>query len=141
LAPTGGSFIGLELDSSSSCENISVAQERYVNEILKAYDCENLVKTPKSVTMRKKLDKYDDIELKRYDIDANIYRELVRDLQYLGIMSRPDILSELKSLVAKSDKPTLADLKRAYHILKYIAGTKKAKLIFSRGSRRICTDT
>jgi len=86
-------------------------------------------KKARSPYVMKLSDLYDDDE----KIDATEYLELIGLLNYLAVLTRPDILYALSRCAQRCANPTKRDLRRVRRIFYYLNGTKKKKLTFHKG--------
>jgi hypothetical protein len=66
-------------------------------------------------------------------VDKIRYLELVGLLNYLGTLTRPDILYALSRVSQKCSKPTRRDLRRVFRIFFYLNGTRDLGITFKPG--------
>ena len=59
------------------------------------------------------------------------YREAVRGLMWLVVMSRPDIANAVRAVARHSYDPTARHWKAVLMIIEYVVGTKDLGLTFS----------
>lgn len=70
------------------------------------------------------------------DLDSNDeYRKLIGMLLYLTTNSRPDISAPISILSQKISKPTVTDLNEVKRVIRYLKGTRNAKLKLGGGDK------
>jgi hypothetical protein len=107
---------------------IKLGQPGYIEKILEksGIDLNRTATTPYSMKLS---DRDDD----REPVDKNIYLELIGMINYLAILTRPDLLYSLSRCAQRCSNPTKCDLRRVHRIFHYINGTKDKMLTFRKG--------
>jgi hypothetical protein len=127
-------FIGLELvdvkDEDGNCIGLGVHMGDYVGKILAEYGMEacKSVSTP----MESGLKLYEFREGQDQEADADLYRSLIGSLNYAACLGRPDITRSVNALARYSSKPSQIHLNAAKRILRYLNGTKRLGIVYSR---------
>ena len=118
-------FLGTDIIRDKN--SMKLCQQKLITKILQKYnmtDCKG-VSTPMEVGFQ-----FDDANA------VNVpYREIVGSLNYLAMITRPDICYATAYLGRFLDKPTAAVWKAAKRILRYIKNTKNLKLTFHRSDK------
>ncbi len=65
-------------------------------------------------------------------VDKTTYLEHIGMLNYLAVLTRPDLLYALSRCAQKCANPTVSDMKKVKRIFKYINGTRDHGLTFSQ---------
>lgn len=118
-------FLGMEIERNK--EQIIIRQTKLIGKVLERFnmqDC-NGVKTP----MEANLQISDDD--RRIEVP---FRELVGNLMYLTVTSRPDLAYPVGYLSRYLDRPTEQIWKAGKRVLRYLKETKDAGLIFKKSS-------
>jgi len=71
-------------------------------------------------------------ELRKIKVDQTKYRSAIGNLLYLSICTRPDIIYPVSKAAQKSKDPNLEDWQNVLKIIKYLKGTIKYGISFSR---------
>lgn len=72
------------------------------------------------------------------DLNSNDeYRKLIGMLLYLAINSRPDIAASIAILSQKISKPTASDMTEVKRVIRYLKGTRNAKLKLGGGGKDV----
>ena len=71
-------------------------------------------------------------ELRKIKVDQTKYRSAIGNLLYLSICTRPDIIYPISKAAQKSKDPNLEDWQNVLKIIKYLKGTIKYGINFSR---------
>ena len=120
-------FLGLEVWQQKG--EIFLGQGRYTIEIFKRFkmeDCRPMA-TP-MITNSKKIDTSEDDE-----VDPTLYRHLIGSLMYL-VNTRPDICCVVNTLSQFMVEPRRAHWAVAKNVLRYLQGTVKLGLRYTRGN-------
>jgi hypothetical protein len=93
-------FCGLEISQDRSAHTVTVAQECYVNSILKCYRLENAcpVSTPMAANLQ--LDK-----LESPSVNTKLYQSMLGSLMYAAIGTHPDISFAVNTLAQHAMAP------------------------------------
>lgn len=118
-------FLGLEIQQGE--EGIFVSQEMYAKEILKKSKMKNYNPVSTPMEPGAKLSKFDGGE----QVDAAKYRSLVGSLRYLT-NTRPDISLSVGIVSRFMEEPVYSHWKALKRILRYIQGTLKMGMFYSR---------
>ena len=124
-------FLGIRITQSE--DYIAIDQELLITETLehhKMTEC-NPIATPAEV------------EKETERIDENLdnlpesypFRALVGSLNYIANVSRPDITFAVNKLSRKLERPTIKDWIAAKRVLRYLKGTKTAKIQYMKNGR------
>ena len=117
-------YLGIYIDYSQ--DSISLSQSLYVDQVVARFRMENAVGFD-SPTSGKVLTPAKD----ESEIVTNVpYRELVGALMWLSVSTRPDIAFAVSSVSRYLDRPTKEHWNAAKRILRYVKGTKDAKLSY-----------
>lgn len=118
-------FLGLEIKRDISSQYMEISQAEYLQKVLNKFGMSD--SKPVSTPIETKCD-FDKNEF----LTEHPYRELIGSLLYLSIVSRPDICVAVnyfgKFQSCPNDKHWIG-LKR---VLRYLNGTKNARLIFKK---------
>ncbi|XP_028391792.1 uncharacterized protein LOC114516495 isoform X1 [Dendronephthya gigantea] len=120
-------FLGTEFQCSEN--TIKMNQTRYIEKILEKFkmtDCK-----PKPTPCELGVDKVLEVESPEME-DPGLYRAIVGSLIYVMTGTRPDLCYIVTKLAQKMSKPTQADLTKAKHVLRYLKGTSKFGLTFTK---------
>ena len=71
-------------------------------------------------------------ELRKIKVDQTKYRSAIGNLLYFSIRTRPDIIQPVSKASQKSKDPNLEDWQNVLKIIKYLNGTIKYGITFSR---------
>jgi hypothetical protein len=126
-------FVGLEIERDIQHGTISISQKQYIEKLLYRFgmqDCKP-VKTPmvEGSVIGNESKKVTDLP----------FRELIGALQYLAIMSRPDIAVSVNMLSKYQNSPTDENYSGLKRILRYLRGTTDVKLKFSKNKDELET--
>ena len=67
-------------------------------------------------------------------VDATWYKGIIGALNYLALMTRPDISYALSVLASKCTSPTVGDIRRVKHLFRYVMSTRHIGLNFKHDS-------
>jgi hypothetical protein len=119
-------YLGIEIESSK--KDVKLGQPGYIEKILEqsGIDLNKSASTPyvAKLTFRK-----GDNDL----VDKTRYLELIGMINYLAILTRPDLLYSLSRCAQCCSNPTGRDLRRVMRIFYYINATKDKRLTFRVG--------
>ncbi|XP_019157184.1 PREDICTED: uncharacterized protein LOC109153775 [Ipomoea nil] len=120
-------FLGLQVKQSS--EGYFISQKKYAKNLVKKFELESS-KTPRTlISTSTKLSKDD----AGPPIDSTVYRSLIGSLLYLTA-SRPDIMFSFGMCARHQSAPKKSHLIAAKRILKYVRGTIKYGIWYSKES-------
>lgn len=117
-------YLGMEVSRKNG--TVSIAQPGYTLKILEKSGLnleKDVVDTP---YVEPKQPKPKDVP----KVDKNRYLELIGMLNYLAVLTRPDILYALSRCAQRCSDPDEHDLKMVLRIFKYINGTRDSGLTF-----------
>lgn len=121
-------FLGLEIRRSSGI--LEITQQSYIEKILRNYgmqDCKP-VSTPIACTLKWSKEK----EPTKYPFKA-----LLGSLQYLALMSRPDICFAINVFSQFQSNPTDEHWSGLKRVLRYLQGSKSSRLVYRAGFSNI----
>ena len=120
-------FLGLQIKQLE--KGTFVSQTKYCYELLKRFDMENskVIDTPMPTAVSLDRDEHGK------SVDVKRYRGMIRSLLYLT-STRPDIMFSVCMCARYQSCPKESHLKAVKHILRYLCGTPKYGLWFSKGS-------
>ena len=118
------SYLGMKIDVRN--DEIIVSQPGYIEKILERVGIKEDEKStlPFADSMREAPGDND-------PIDKRTYLEHIGMLNYLAVLTRPDLLYPLSRCAQRCSNPTVGDLKRVKKIFRYINYTKEYGLTFS----------
>lgn len=104
---------------------VTFSTKRDILELLKKFKMENCIpiRTPKPV---------ENVVLREKKFDETTYRRAIGSLLYLEVCTRPDIMFTVNRATKKNGCPTLEDWDNVLRIFRYLRGTIKCGLKFSR---------
>lgn len=119
-------FLGLKIEQDDY--KITISQENIILETIKKYGMESCksVKTPVESTG---VIYQDDLEPLGKDYP---YRAVIGSLNYIALVSRPDISYATNILSRKLEKPTIKDWRAAKRVLRYLKGTSNYKICYNK---------
>ena len=56
--------------------------------------------------------------------DFNVFRSILMSLLYIARRCRPDILFQISWFTSRMQSPTVQDMRKLHHLLKYLNGTR-----------------
>lgn len=122
--------LGLEINQTD--QYIFINQSRYIINLLKKYEmyeC-NPVKTPGEL-QNKKVNN----SIENEEIDNGFYREIIGALMYLVVGTRPDIANTVSRLAQFVNKPCKQNWLGVKRILRYLAGTTKLGIFYTKKTK------
>lgn len=123
----GGAFVGLQIEKRSS--GYFIHQAAYTRKILKRFSMENCKSVSAPLLAKHNLTEVEDLPL--HDCP---YREAIGALLYLATNSRPDILHAVTLLARYSDKPQKKHWLATQRVMRYLQGTIKYGLTYTKSS-------
>ena len=120
-------YLGMEVDQSNP-NYISLSQPGYLEKILEKAEIKDSAKSDVPYTENMVSQEGDDREF-----DKTRYLELIGMLNYIAVLTRPDILYALSRCAQKCSHPTEQDYRRVIKVFKYLNTTKDYQLRFTRG--------
>lgn len=130
-------YLGVNIERSSNRGSFKLSQRKYIENILEKYnmvDCKNVF-TPLNPGV--KLSKCNECTSFCKKVDIKEYQSLIGSLLYLSICTRPDITFSVNKLSQFNHNPHEEHLNAAKHLLRYLSYTKKAYLLYDKGSETI----
>lgn len=124
-------FLGLEIDYNRENGILKLGQSRYIESLLKRFNCMDCNPTSLPVDPKLNLILGDNTATKT---TTKPFRQLVGCLMYLMLGSRPDICFVVNYFSKFQDKATDGVWVQAKRILKYLKGTSKVGLEFKRSN-------
>jgi len=115
-------YLGMQVTRKG--QNITVNQPGYVEKILKKAGIHPKQRTDLPYTEDWIVDRPND------DADKTKYLELVGMINYLAVLTRPDLLYALSKCAQKCSCPNNLDMARVLKIFKYVNATKELGLVF-----------
>jgi len=122
------SYLGMHIERKN--DYITITQPGYVKKILNRAGIQDheLSDTPMSVSKVVT----DDNEDMNEAVDKHQYLELIGMLNYLAVLTRPDILYPVSRAAQRCSNPTKSDLLQVKKIFKYINNTQDIGLKFTK---------
>jgi hypothetical protein len=119
-------YLGIEIESSD--KDVKLGQPGYIEKILEAsgIDLNKTASTPYQVKLNRMKGDED-------EVDKTRYLELIGMINYLAILTRPDLLYSLSRCAQCCANPTNRDMRRVLRIFYYINATKDKRLTFRAG--------
>ncbi|GJR67466.1 putative ribonuclease H-like domain-containing protein, partial [Tanacetum coccineum] len=108
---------------------IFLSQDKYVVEILKKFDFENVKTASTPIETQKPLVKYEEAA----HVDVHLYRSMIGSLMYL-IVSRPDIIFAVCACSRFQVTPETSHLNDVKRIFRYLKGRPKLGLWYPKES-------
>ncbi|GJY87005.1 putative ribonuclease H-like domain-containing protein [Tanacetum coccineum] len=120
-------FLGLQVKQNP--DGIFISQDKYVQDMLKKFDMENVrpATTPFEASKPKSKDEPDDA------VNVHLYRSMIGSLMYLTA-SRPDIQFAVSACSRHQVTPLTSNLNAVKKIFKYLKGQPKLGLWYPRDS-------
>ncbi|GKC19012.1 putative ribonuclease H-like domain-containing protein, partial [Tanacetum coccineum] len=120
-------FLGLQVTQKSN--GIFISQDKYVKDMLKKFDMENVrsATTPFEATNPKSKEEPDEA------VNVHLYRSMIGSLMYLTA-SRPDIQFAVSACSRHQVTPLTSHLNAVKRIFKYLKGRPKLGLWYPRDS-------
>ena len=126
-------FLGMSLDKRARI--LKITRERLATELVYRYGMKE-GKT-KSIPMATSIKLVQATEDNMLDHEAYRYSELVGNLLYFTICTRPDISQVVEVLAQHMATPGMEHWKASKGILRYIAGTLQQGILFGQGSNTV----
>ncbi len=115
-------YLGMEIKTVDG--GFEVTQVGSVEKVLDDYGIVGTKPTPGTSSFT---DVFDDSS-KMDDAQFNMFRSIVYTLLYIARRTRPDILFQIAWFTSRMNMPTVQDLDKLNHLLKYLNGTRKMGL-------------
>ena len=127
-------YVGINIDYDTDKNIMTLSQEQYIESLVKKYNLENakLYNTPMKPNL--KLEPANEID---YSIK---YRNLIGELLYVGIGTRPDICYSINYLSRYQNCYNETHFKYALRVLKYLYLTKDIKLNYTKNIEKDVID-
>jgi hypothetical protein len=123
-------YLGVQIKTSNGV--VELSQPGYIEKILQKSGID-LSKTCNTPYVDRLKEKKDDNEA----VDKTVYLELIGMINYLAILTRPDLLYSLSRCAQRCANPTKRDLRRVNRIFYYINATKEKALTFRKGKVKL----
>ncbi|GJZ14710.1 putative ribonuclease H-like domain-containing protein, partial [Tanacetum coccineum] len=120
-------FLGLQVKQKE--DGIFLSQDKYVAEILKKFDFENVKTASTPIETQKPLVKDEEAA----DVDVHLYRSMIGSLMYLTT-SRPDIMFAVCACSRFQVTPKTSHLNAVKRIFRYLKGRPKLGLWYPKES-------
>lgn len=127
--------MGVNVKQDPENGEIWIGQPTYAEKVLQKYGMESAksVSTPVEVNL-KLMKATEESEL----VDQGLYQSIVGSLLYLSTMTRPDIAYAVSNVARFTSKPTKQHLTAVKRILRYLKGTIKLGLLYSKQESKDC---
>ena len=141
-------ILGMRITRDRKARTITLDQELYITKALEKFGLEQCrtAETPEAVGVEHQTLS----EQQCQPADAQRFMEIVGTLMYAAISTRPDIAHAVHYLASNMREPTEMHMTAAMRVLRYLAGTPGAGLVFgsrnagivgdSRGNSKLQTD-
>ena len=121
------SFLGIHIERTRS--GIFINQPAYTENIIKRFRMENAKPTSVPTGIIEK-------EEDSTKLDSNVpYRQAVGCLQYLAIVTRPDIAFAVSTVARAVTNPSKSDWRRVHKIYRYLNGTRDVGIMYRKEER------
>ncbi|GKA72768.1 hypothetical protein Tco_0778984 [Tanacetum coccineum] len=120
-------FLGLQVKQKA--DRIFISQDKYVTDILKKFDFQDIRPASTPMDTEKHLLKDSDGD----DVDVHLYRSMIRSLMYLT-SSRPDIMFTVCACARFQVTPKVSHSHAVKRIFRYLKGKPKLGLWYPRDS-------
>jgi hypothetical protein len=129
-------MLGMRITRDRSARTIQLDQELYITKALEKFGLDQCkpAPTPAVQTSSNGSSLHDREGAGSQPTDLKLYQEKVGTLLYAAISTRPDISFAVSKLAQSMQAPTVAHAKACDRVLRYLAGTKTAGLLFGRNS-------
>ncbi|KAI9921381.1 hypothetical protein PsorP6_001142 [Peronosclerospora sorghi] len=124
-------FLGLELQWSSSDDEVRVSQHKYADTILYQFGMKNV--RPAATPME---ERYRDRLFQEQDLTTFKPRPALGALLYLSVLTRPDISTAVRLLAQETERPTSALKAGIENVFRYLRSTKEYGLVICDGRAR-----
>ena len=129
-------ILGVQIEERE--DGIKLSQELYVEEVLRVMGMEEC--NPRSTPMEVETEKsrWKEVE-ERESLGWKpvAYREVVGMVNYLATWTRPDIAYAVSRVAEACNDPSEADWRRVVALLRYLRGTKRMGLFYSRRGEKV----
>ena len=124
-------FLGIEIVHNPSTGSLWIGQSHYIEDVLAKFGMADSkpVKTPAEVVATNPESPL---------FDKTKYQQAIGSLLYLSIKTRPDIAFAVGRAARSCNNPTLDDWSSVKRILRYLRGTPKLGLLYSRSKSEVC---
>lgn len=122
-------YVGIEINRDRKMKTICINQQEYISRMLCRFGMENCKPTKSPMDCSVKLSESKNEEKvieKRFP-----YREAVGSLNYVALISRPDISYAVNILARFSNSPSELHWKAVKHVMRYLKSTIKFSLCYS----------
>jgi hypothetical protein len=118
-------FLSLAISRASEAHNVSLWQEKYVNDIIARFRMQDAFDVPTPLDLDVKLDTQAAIGSK--PANTSRYQSIVGSLMYAALGTRPEIACAVTALCPHNAAPTAIDMTSAVRLLRYLKATPKHK--------------
>lgn len=122
-------YIGMEINRNRKMKTICINQQRYISRMLCRFKMKNCrsIKLPMNSSVKlSELKNEEKVIEKRF-----LYREAVGSLNYVALVSRPDISYFVNTLARFSNNPSELHWKAVKHVMRYLKDTNKFSLCYN----------
>ena len=130
-------FLGMKFDWTETDDTLKchVHQEAFILDIVDRHNMTDCNKSPRATPFRSGFP-VDNIQPSTFPTDKQTtltkrYQQIIGDLNWLSISTRPDITTIVSLLSAHSHCPSPAHLDSAMHVVKYLASTLSIGLYYT----------
>jgi hypothetical protein len=121
-------LLGMKLDQAEF--SLILHQAQYIQWKLVKYSAENLPHTSCPLDPKTHLSQASQLEISQFQFLSINYRALVGSLNYLSILTRPNISFAISKLSQFLERPGLSHYKAATQVFHYLHGTMNCGLSF-----------
>jgi len=129
------SILGIRVIRDRANRTLFLSQEKYVDNLLKKFDLENVkaARTPFDPGCALSKSMCPESEEERALASKRPYRELVGSLMYLMVCTRPDIAFAICELSRYGSNHGIGHWNALMHVIRYVKGTKALGITFKGG--------
>lgn len=118
------SFLGIEIERGT--QGIRLCNREYINKMIRTYRLEDATPVDSPMTVGWKNE-----DSKEF-MNHTLYRELVGQLMYLNMVSRPDISFAVNVLARAFEKPSVAHWNLARRTVRYLKGSRDEGIMYKK---------
>ena len=128
-------FLGMKIVQNHKSGEVWIGQPAYANSVLQKFGMENAkpVNTPVETGTKLTKERVDDD-----GVNEELYQSAVGSLLYLSIGTRPDITYAVSNVAKFCAQPTKQHWIAVKRIMRYLKGTVKLGLLYSKDGSRKC---
>lgn len=131
-------MLGMRITRDRQARTIQLDQELYITKALEKFGLDQCKTAPSPAVQTSSnglpLEDREGAGTASQPTDLKLYQEKVGTLLYAAISTRPDISFAVNKLAQSMQAPTVTHAKACDRVLRYLAGTKSAGLLFGRNS-------